>query len=538
MTSALTIDLILHNGQIRTQDEACPLATALAVSGKTIAAVGLDRDILPMAGRTTRIIDLENRLVLPGFWDTHFHFFGWAQNIDSLDLAKARSFMDMENMIQARAEDVEPEAWILGLGFNESEWPENRMPDRKDLDRLAPDHPVCIWRCDCHLAVANSRALALAGIDEDFNSPQGAVIDRDAQGIPTGILKELAPNLISAQIPDLSRGRMTANMEKAMAHCHRIGLTAIHDVRLMGGEDGADALRAFQDFHAAEKLKLRCFVDLPGEKTDQAVELGLTSGFGDDILRIGWLKFFADGGMGARTAWLTEPYLDGGKGMPLTPLDVLEAKIRKADQAGLAAMVHSLGDRACHGIIQVFCRLEEDFSTQCRLPHRMEHLQLIRPEDMEQLSGLDNLVLSCQANNLSLDISMIEQSVGARGQYAYNFRRLMDTGLPFIFNSDAPVSDPNPLCGIFSAVTRQRMDHTPEGGWYPEQAVTVAEAVRAYTLTPAQISGMGDITGSLALGKRADLVVLDKNIYEIPLEDIPRSGVDLTLFNGEIVYET
>ncbi len=301
MTSELTTDLIFYNGRIHTQDEACPLAAALAVSGKTITAVGPDRDILSMAGRSTRIIDLENRLVLPGFWDTHFHFFGWAVNIDSLDLAKARSFADMEKMIQVRAKDVEPGAWILGLGFNESEWPENRMPSRNDLDGLAPDNPVCIWRCDCHLAVANSRALALAGIHDDFIPPEGAVIGRDAQGVPTGILKELAPNLITAQIPKLARDQLRVNMKKAMAHCHGIGLTAIHDVRLMGGEDGADALAAFQALHASGQLKLRCFVNLPGEKTDQAVELGLTSGFGDEILRIGWLKFFADG------AWAPGP---------------------------------------------------------------------------------------------------------------------------------------------------------------------------------------------------------------------------------------
>jgi len=537
MTKTIAPDLILFNGLIHTQDNACPLARAIAISANSIAAVGSDREILSTSGSSTRVIDLKSRLVLPGFWDTHFHFFGWAVNIDSLDLAKARSFSKMEKMIQERAGAVEPGVWVLGLGFNESDWPENKMPDRNDLDRLAPDNPVCIWRCDCHLAVANSRALDMAGIHDGCIPPEGAVVDRDHRGIPTGVLKELAPNLISAQIPALSRKKLTANMEKAMAHCHRLGLTAIHDVRLMGGEDGADALTAFQAFHAAKKLKLRCLVDLPGERTDSAVALGLTSGFGDEILRIGWLKFFADGGMGARTAWMNEPYLDGGRGMPLTPPGEIEAKIRTADQAGLSCMVHSLGDRACHEIIQIFRRLEADLTTHCLLPHRMEHLQLILPRDVDLLRGIGNLVLSCQPNNLSLDISMIEQSVGPRGRHAYNFRRLMDTGLPFVFNSDAPVADPNPLYGIYSAVNRQRMDGTPADGWYPEQAVSVAEAVRAYTLTPAQISGMGDITGSLVPGKRADLVVLDQNIFEISTRSIPQASPDLTLFNGEIVYE-
>ncbi|MDD9301972.1 MAG: amidohydrolase [Desulfobacter sp.] len=530
-------DLILYNGQILTQDSPVASASAVAILGPHILALGSDSNICSMAGASTQTIDLDNRLVLPGFWDSHFHFFGWASQIDSLDLSKANCFADMEAMVQTRAKSLGAGDWVLGLGFNESDWPENLMPDKRVLDRLAPENPVCIWRCDCHLAVANSKALERAGINADFSPPQGAVVDRDGQGIPTGILKELAPNLISDVLPKLTRDQLMANMETAMARCHLLGMTGIHDVRIMGGVDGADALAGFQAFHNAGKLKLRTLVDLPGENTDQAVDLGLMSGFGDDTLGIGWLKFFADGGMGARTAWMTQDYLDGGRGMALTPVEEIEVRVRKADQAGLACMIHTLGDRACHEIIGIFQRLERDLKTQCRLPHRIEHLQLIRPKDVDRLKSLKNLALSCQANNLSLDISMIEQSVGPLGKYAYNFRRLMDTGLPFVFNSDAPVADPNPLCGIYSAVTRKRMDRTPEGGWYPDQVVSVAEAVRAYTITPARISGMGEIAGSLVPGKRADLVVLDRNIFKIPKDEIPDVQTWLTLFNGEIVYQ-
>ncbi len=533
----MTPDLIFFNGRIHTMDDALPFATAIAVSEKRITALGDDEKILSMAGKQTRIMDLDHQLVLPGFWDSHFHFFSWAKQIDSLELQKATSFMEMEQMILLRASNVEPGTWILGLSFNETDWPENRMPDRQVLDRLAPDNPVCIWRCDCHLAVANSKALELAGIDKAFTPPEGAIIDRDKNGIPTGILKEFAPNLITAVVPEPEQETLMGNMYEAQSRCHSLGLTAVHDVRIMGGIEGAEALASFQTFHNMGKLRLRCLVDLAGEQTDKAIDLGLMSGFGDDVLRIGWLKFFADGGMGARTAWMYEPYLDGGCGMPLTPVGHIEDEVKKADQAGLACMIHSLGDRACHEIIQMFHRLEKEGESQCKIPHRIEHLQLIRPEDVQALESLNNIALSCQANNLSLDISMIEQSVGQRGKYAYNFRSLMDTGQPFVFNSDAPVADPNPLFGIYSAVTRQRMDHTPKGGWYPEQSVSVEEAVKAYTIVPAQISGMGDITGSLAAGKLADLVVLDQNIFDINPDDIPDVQVSMTVFNGEIVYQ-
>jgi predicted amidohydrolase YtcJ len=271
--------------------------------------------------------------------------------------------------------------------------------------------------------------------------------------------------------------------------------------------------------------------------TDQAIALGLQSGFGNDRLRIGHLKFFADGGMGARTGWLTEKYLDADFGIPLTPVNEIEAAVMKADRAGLACMVHSIGDRACREIIALFTRVEQQGQSRCRIPHRMEHLQMILPEDLQRLSRLKHLAVSCQPNNLSLDISMIDQCVGPRGKYAYNLKRILDTGIPLCLSSDAPVADPNPFAGIYSAVTRKRMNRTPEGGWYPEQALGVAEAVRAYTLAPAESTGCDLLLGSIAPGKLADLVVADRNIFEISPDTIAETQICLTLFDGKIVYE-
>jgi hypothetical protein len=411
------------------------------------------------------------------------------------------------------------------------------MPDRLDLDMAAPDNPVCIWRCDLHLAVANSRALSLAGIDSTAPDPPDGVIVRDGTGIPTGVLKEMAPNLIRNVLPALTFENLLENMEKAMAKAHALGLTGIHDIRLMGGEEGAVALQAWQSLHAAGKLTLRCHVALPGEMTRQAIDLGLCSGFGDDMLRIGHLKFFSDGGMGARTAWMTEPYLDAAYGMSLTPIQEIEQAVIQADRAGLSCMVHAVGDRAVHEVLSVFAGVEALNQSACRIPHRMEHAQMILPRDLETLKRLKNLAVSCQPNNMSLDISMIDQCVGKRGKYAYNFKNILETGIPTMFSSDAPVADPNPFAGIFSAVTRRRMDHTPDTGWYPDQCLTVDQAVQGYTLTPAATSGMGDVTGSLIVGKKADLIVTDRNIFSIDPKDIAATRVALTLFNGKIVYE-
>ena len=529
-------DIVFYNGVLHTLDERYPDATALAVTGRHIAALGSDNDIVSAAGPDTRVINLDGQLLLPGFWDTHFHFFEWAKNLNSLELAKADSFSRMEAMIRQRAALADPGTWITGQGFNEAEWPENRMPDRHDLDRAAPDHPVCIWRCDCHLAVANSKALTLAGIDKHFIPADGNVIDRDKNGEPTGILKELAPNLVSAKIPELSRAQLMDNLETATAKAHGLGLTAIHDIRLMGGEDGAQSLATWQQFHRAGRLKLRCHVSLPGERIDEACNLGLTTGFGDEILRIGWVKFFADGGMGARTGWMTEPYLDAEYGMPLTPVEVIERGVTMADRAGLCCMVHAIGDRACREMISMFARVEALDQSNCALSHRLEHIQMILPEDLDRMSRLRRLTASCQPNNLSLDISMIDQCAGERGKYAYALKAIADTGLPLILSSDAPVADPNPFAGIYSAVTRKRMNRTPEKGWYPEHRLSVEEAVKAYTLTPARVSGCGDILGSLTPGKLADLVVVDRDIFQVDPDTLAEARVTCTLFNGEIVY--
>jgi len=530
-------DIILHNARIRTQDPVCPLAQAVAISGKKILAVGSNEDIKKLGSSDTQVIDLDNRLVLPGFIDSHFHFYEWALNYDSIDLSGVSSFKEMEAVVSKKALALDRGSWVLGQGFNESDWPENKMPDRADLDRIAPFNPVCLWRCDLHLSVANSLGLKLAGICSATPDPKDGVIARDAAGHPTGVLRELASNLIRNVLPEPSRAVVLDNMGKAIHDAHALGLTSVHDIRLMGGLDGAEALRIWQTLHRENRLDIRCHVSLPGEMTDQAVALGLFTGFGDDVLKLGHLKFFSDGGMGARTGWMTEKYLDAGYGMPLTPVAEIEKAILKADPSGLSVMVHAIGDRASREIIDMFARIEHLGQTRCVIPHRIEHVQMILPEDLEKLSALNNIVVSCQPNNLSLDISMIEECVGPRGKYAYNLKGLLETGVPLMFSSDAPVADPNPLAGIYSAVTRKRMNHTPENGWYMDQAVSVEQAVKGYTITPAMASGTGALLGSVSKGKFADIIVLDQDIFTIDPDTIADTQVDVTLFDGRIVYD-
>jgi hypothetical protein len=536
--------LILYNGKLHTQDADLPRATAVAIRGGRFLAVGDDEEIRALADRDTREIDLGGRLVLPGMTDAHFHYYDWALGLRRLPLAEADSLADLQRRLTERAREIPPGRWILGQGWNESRWPEPRIPARADLDRVAPDHPVILWRNDLHLAVVNSEALERAGITADTADPPEGEIGRDAAGQATGILRELAINLVTEVIPPPTEEETVDAMRQGFSILHRLGLTGVHDYRIMGGADGAPAFRAYQRLREAGDLALRMWMHIPSESLDDAIALGLRTGMGDDRLRVGHVKLFSDGGQGARTAWMLEPYQDTGDcGMPLTPMDEIASAVERADRAGLAVAIHAIGDRANRELIGVFEHLLErkrDAQTAPPIaPHRIEHVQLIRPDDMARLAKL-NVVASIQPIHCPDDIPMMETSVGSRGQFAYPFRDMHDAGVNMAFGSDCPVASPNPLFGIHAAVTRQTRDGTPAGGWYPEQRLTVGEAVWGFTMGPALVSGQEARLGSITPGKVADLVVLDRDILALgataPME-IAQTEVVMTVFDGRIVYE-
>jgi len=537
-------DLILLNGNIHTMDMTRPLARAIAIRKDRIMAIGGNDEIRSLATSKTERIDLNGRLVIPGLMDSHFHFYDWAMGRQQLDLARVNALDELLDQVAQTAGQLPQEKWILGQGWNESDWPEHTMPRRDHLDAVAPSHPVALWRCDLHLVSVNSRALQLAAIDETTPDPPDGVIEKDSAGRPTGILRELAPNLVKSVIPPPSADELVAAMQEGIAHLHTLGLTALHDVRLMGGLEGAAALKAWQLLNEKGKLDLRCWVSIAGERLEEAIALGLRTGLGDDRLRIGHVKYFADGGMGARTAWMLEPYLDADIGMPLGSMSELRRNIEAAEKAGLAVIVHAIGDRANREIITVLEELVESRNKMKTksfvppaLPHRIEHTQMIRSEDIQRLANIK--VAACvQPHNMILDINMIDESVGERGRWTYAYKEMLDAGIPVLFSSDAPVCDPSPLVGIHAAVTRQRLDGTPEGGWYPEQRISVEDAVRGYTTVPAAFYGQSRKMGTLTPGKRADMIVLDQDIFEVDPMEIADARVEMTIFDGRIVYRS
>lgn len=533
-------NLIFYNGKLHTQDERYLDATALAVRDGKILALGSDNEMLALAHADTEKIDLEGRRVLPGMADAHIHFYEWAVLLQMIELEDAKSLEEMQTRVRNVVAKAEAGNWIIGQGWNQDFWDEPVLPTKADLDAVAPQNPVILWRKDLHLAVVNSAALTRAGIDRNTPDPEMGVIQRDAQGEPNGLLNELAINLVRDVLPAPGDDFVDAALQERTAQLHKLGITSVHDFRLMGDENGAKALRTFQRAHAKHELQMRVCCMLPGELVDEAAQLGLQSGFGDDTLWLGGIKLFADGALGPRTAWMLEPYENSSQiGMPLTPMNEMASRIAAGQKADISSAIHAIGDRAVRELLDVYSEvLDGDGGLDASAPrHRIEHVQHSHADDLTRLAPL-GLVASIQPLHLVEDMDTVNAQLGTRGRWAYALRDLLDAGTVLAFGSDCPVASPNPFLGIQAAVTRQKNDGTPLNGWHPEQRLTVAESVYAYTMGAAIASGRQARIGSLSPGKLADLVVLDQDIFDIPPLELGKTQVVMTVFGGEVVYQS
>ena len=531
--------LVLVNGRIHSQDPAFAGATAVAMRDGRFLAVGGD-EVRAAAGPGARVIDLGGRLVLPGMTDAHFHYYDWALGRRRVRLSGVPSLAELQARVAAAAKTAAPGAWILGQGWNENDWDVRRLPTREDLDQVAPGHPVLLWRSDLHLALVNSEALRLAEIGPGRADPPMGMIDKDAAGRPTGILRDLAINIATARIPEMPDAEVAEAFQDGFAELHRIGLTGVQDQRLMGGPEGAQTFRVWQALNAARAITLRVWMNLPGERLQEAIALGLRTGMGDEFLRVGHCKYFSDGAQGVHTAWMLEPYADDPSlGLPLTPMEEIEPALRQAHAAGLAIAVHAIGDRANRELSLLFQRVLEEGAPSPvppLAPHRIEHLQLVLPEDLDRVSRL-GVASSVQPMSVTDDIPMMAPTIGSRTRYAHAWRSMLDAGVMLAFGSDCPVSDPNPFKGIHAAVTRRRADGSPAEGWHPEQRLTVAEAVYAYSMGPAKVTGRDQDLGSISPGKLADLVVADQDLFAIEPMAIQDVRPALTVFGGQVVHQ-
>ncbi len=526
-------DLILYNARIYTVDPAQPWAEAVVCAGGNILTVGSNEDALALAGPNTQTVDAGGRLVLPGLTDAHVHFLQYAIRRRQVNLSGVKNFDAALQLVRQAVEQTEPGQWVQGWGWDEYPW--DTQPTAALLDQIAPHTPVALARVDMHTWWVNSAAMKQAGISRETPDPPESRIERDANGDPNGLLREWsAIRLVERHIPRPTFDALYGWLKETMAEAHQLGLTGIHDQRVEN--EGRQNFRLFQAMRRRGELKLRVHMNISSDFLAEAATLGLQPGFGDDRLWIGHTKAFADGTMGSQTALMLEPFegSSDNRGLVVTPADEMWELAVQADKAGFPLSVHAIGDRAAREVINVMSEFEPGDATG-RLPHRVEHVQLLHPADLPRLSQC-GIFASMQPVHIQMDWRAADKVWGKRARYTYAFRSLLDTGTQLAFGSDAPVAPFNPLLGIHAAVTRQDEQGQPEGGWYPEEKMSVAEVVQAYTLGPAQLSGKAHRQGSITPGKWADMIVLSGNLFEIEPSEIAETEVDMTIFNGQVVF--
>jgi predicted amidohydrolase YtcJ len=527
--------LALTNGRIYTQDAAHPTAEALASIGNRIVAVGSNEEVLAAAGPGAERIDLGGRTVVPGFVDAHFHFLGFSFDRQRARLDRATSVGEIQRLVAAAAEQAAPDAWVVGRGWDRNLWPGAAFPSRHDLDAVAGGRPVCLLSRDVHAVWASSRALTLAGITAESPDPPGGKILREPDGMPNGVLLESAGERVRALSDRPSPEVAVTAARAAQDALTRVGVTALCNF------EGVEAVHTLQSLEAAGELRLRVASGITRGGLARAAEAGLSTGFGGDRLRIGLLKLFADGALGSGTAAMLEPYDDGGPddlGIPTIALDDLIARIREARAAGIGVATHAIGDAAVRLVLDAaeVVRADPDPGAAEQIL-RVEHAQLVHPDDVPRFAHL-NVIASMQPIHATSDMQVADRRWGMRCRTAYAWRALLDSGARVVFGTDCPVEPPEPLRGIHAAVTRQLPGGDPPGGWYPEQRVTVAEAIYAYTAGSADALGLGGELGTLAPGYLADAVVLSADPYTADPATLAAITVQTTIFDGQIAYHS
>lgn len=528
------IDRILINGRITTLDPARPEVTALAIVRDRIIAAGDDDRILALAGPGTAIDNLGGRRVIPGLTDAHIHWEGVAHSLRTIDVFEVPTKEEALRRVAERARAAAPGEWLVGRGWTQALWPDRDFPTAADLDAVAPDNPVYLSAKSGHAAWVNTRALRQAGIDAHTPDPPGGSIRRDDTGAPTGLLLEApAMLLVWDRIPAPTPEQTADLMAEAQRRAWAAGLTGLHDY------DDPSCLIALQILRERGEHGLRVVKNINAPWIEHAHALGIRAGFGDHWLRIGGLKIFADGALGPRTAHMIEPY-EGEPdniGIVVTDKEEMAELVSRASAAGLPSTIHAIGDRAVHDVLDVYeaVRAEEAARGVPRSArrHRIEHVQLIHPDDAPRLGRL-GIIASMQPIHATSDWEMAERYWGDRARWSYNWRAQLEAGAVLAFGSDAPVEPFEPLKGIYAAVTRRRPDGSPgPEGWFPDGRLDLDTTLRAFTQGPAYAAGLERDLGTLAPGYLADLVVLDRDLFAVPPDEYLETQVLGTMVGGE-----
>jgi len=533
-TAAQTPDLVLTGGIVWSgpgSPVVGPAApTGVAIRGGRVMAVGSDSAVLAAAGPGIRRILLGGRRVVPGFIDNHAHFLAGGFALASVQLRDAATPAEFVSRI-GREAAREPASWVLGGTWDHELWG-GELPRRDWIDSVTATTPVFVQRLDGHMGLANSRALALASVTAETPDPPGGTVVRGRDGEPTGILKDAAQSLVERVIPQPSDAERDRALRAAVEHALAHGVTLVTD---MGSWDG---LATYRRARARGDLRVRVYSVVPLATWPRLAELVRSDGRGDHRLLWGGLKAFVDGSLGSTTAWFYRPYDDAPdtRGLVVTDTTQLWRWIVDADAAGLQVIVHAIGDRANDWLLDAF-RDARSLNGPRDRRFRIEHAQHLTPAAVRRF-GPEGVIPSMQPYHAIDDGRWAEKRIGPeRIRTTYAFRSLLDAGARLTFGSDWTVAPMDPIQGIYAAVTRRTLDGAHPAGWVPEQKITVAEALVAYTANNAYASYLEDVLGTLEVGKYADLVVLSDDVLTIDPARIGEVKVDLTIVEGEVVFE-
>lgn len=530
-----TATTLYTNARVWTGDQARPWAEGLAVQDSLLLAVGTEAEIRRFQGPQTEVVDVQGRLIVPGFIDNHVHFLSGGFQLASVDLRVATTPAAFIQRLGAFAQTQPAGRWITGGDWDHEAWG-GELPRRDWIDRVTTGHPVFVSRLDGHMALANTEALALAGITRETPDPPGGEIVRDPQtGEPTGILKDEAMALAFAVIPEPSEQEYDEALDRAVRHALRLGVTQVHDMGSFGG--WAD-LETYRRAHADGRLGLRLYAFVPLGTWARLDSFVRANGRGDDWLRWGGLKGFVDGSLGSTTAWFHEPFADAPQTSGLTVTDTTDLRrwILEADAAELHVAVHAIGDCANDWLLDVFAEAVARNGAWDRR-FRIEHAQHLTPEALPRFAA-QQVVPSMQPYHAIDDGRWAEKRIGpTRIQTTYAFRSLLDTRAPLTFGSDWTVAPLNPMEGLYAAVTRRTLDGANPDGWVPEQKLSVEEALGAYTRANAWAGFQEDRVGQLRPGMLADFVVLSDNLFEIDPTRLGTVRVLRTVVGGQTRYQ-
>lgn len=526
---------IYKNGIVFTANN--NISESFSVKDGKFTFVGTNSEIEKFAEFGEEIIDLQGRTVLPGFNDSHLHFLNYAVNKDRIKLSTITSINEMikvsKNYIEKNK--ISKGNWIISRGWNDNLFDEKRFPNRFDLDKISEEHPIFFTRACNHIGVANSRALEFLNIYKGTPNPEGGIIDKDAKsGLPNGVLRENALNIVFNTLPQNSKEEIKRVLSNAFEDALKVGLTSIQTDDIGEAGNIETLIEAYRELQKEGKLPLRVTLQLllpDKESICRARDLGLTSGIGSSFLRIGPMKLLQDGSLGGRTAAMQEPYCDtNSKGVYIYSQEKLNELTHFADSLGFQIAVHAIGDEAVNMVLKSL----EGISKRPAIIHCQ-----FTNDDLLKRFKTQKVIANIQPAFVMTDWPIVDSAIGEkRSEASYAWKDMLKLNIPVSFSSDAPIESFNPMFAIYAAVTRKNLNEMPEDGWHSKQCISLSEAITAYTLGSAYMSFEENIKGSIDIGKVADFVILSENIFDIDPKKIKNIKIKATYINGNKVYSS